>query len=146
MTGLEQIGGRRRSGLVALAVIALAAALVGAVVWSRSGTSPQTSAPAEQVFDLHIERGAVGQEVRTLRVTQGDEVHLRWTVDAPMVLHLHGYDLEQEVIPGKVTDFHFTADATGRFPVEIHRAGDASDDSGDAHDEAPVVVLEVYPR
>jgi FtsP/CotA-like multicopper oxidase with cupredoxin domain len=32
-------------------------------------------------------------------VTEGDRVTLRLTSDAPVELHLHGYDLEAEVSP-----------------------------------------------
>jgi hypothetical protein len=139
MTALEGIAVLRRSGrAVALVVIALGAGDLGPVAW-LCGARAQSSGMAEQVFELRIEGGEVDHDLRTLRVTQGDSVRLRWTADAPTVIHLHGYDIEQEVVPGQVTDLHFEAYATGRFPVEVH----ASDHS---HHEAPLLVLEVYPR
>jgi hypothetical protein len=123
------IGRPRRGARVAL----LAAIALGA--WP-CGARAQ---PPEQVFELHIEGGALAGGPRTLRVTEGDRVRLRWTADAPTVLHLHGYDLEREVAPGRMAEFGFDAYATGRFPVEVH----GSDHSGHA---APLVFLEVYPR
>jgi hypothetical protein len=140
---LEGIGGLWRSGLaVALAAVALGAGSLGPVPWWW-GARAQPQGPVEQVFELRIEGGEVAHDLRTLRVTEGDRVHLRWTADAPTVLHLHGYDVEKEVAPGRVTEFHFEAYAAGRFPVEVHGHGDASDPSDH---EAPLVVLEVYPR
>jgi hypothetical protein len=127
----------RRVGLV----VALAAVVQGpGPVGSACGANSQAEPPAEQVFELRIEGGAVAEDMRTLRVTEDDRVRLRWTADAPTVIHLHGYDLEREVAPGQATEFQFEAYATGRFPVEVH--GDAAY----SHAEAPLVVLEVYPR
>jgi heme/copper-type cytochrome/quinol oxidase subunit 2 len=123
------IGGPRRSARVGL----LAAIALGA--WPRSAKAQ----PQEHVFELRIEGDEVADELRTLQVTEGDRVRLRWTADAPTSLHLHGYDIEQEVAPGRVTELQFEAYATGRFPIEVH-ASDHSDH------EAPLLVLEVYPR
>jgi hypothetical protein len=139
MPSLLGIRRPRRSGRVAMvAAITLGAGNLALVAWPR-GASPQEELPAEQVFDLRIEGGELADGARSLRVTQGDSVRLRWTTDAPVILHLHGYDVEQEVAPGKVTEMHLEAHATGRFPLEVH----ASDP---AHHEAPLLVLEVYPR
>jgi FtsP/CotA-like multicopper oxidase with cupredoxin domain len=126
--------------IVALAAIALGAG--SPVAWS-CGANLRPQEPVEQVFELRVEGGQVADEMRTLRVTEGDRVRLRWTADALTVLHLHGYDIEKEVGPGRVIEFAFEAYATGRFPVEVHAQGDASHH---AHDEATLVVLEVYPR
>lgn len=142
MAVLEGTGGRCRSGrVVALAAIALGAVGLGPVAWS-CGTRAPPERPAEQVFELRIEGGEVADGLRTLGVTEGDRVRLRWTADAPTVLHLHGYDIEQEVVPGRVMEMQLEAYATGRFPIQVHAHGDGSDH---AH-EAPLVVLEVYPR
>ena len=133
------IGLRRGSLVVALVAVVQG---LGPLAWACGGNL-QREPPAEQVFELHLQGGEVARDRRTLRVTEGDRVRLRWTADAATILHLHGYDLEREVAPGRVTEFQFEAYATGRFPVEVHAHGDAADPS---HDEAPLVVLEVYPR
>lgn len=98
---------------------------------------------AELTFDIRIERGSVPEAMRLMRVNEGDVVRLRWTSDRPLVLHLHGYDIERRVVVGTVSEFTFTAAATGRFPIEIHGSGGGS---GGAHHEAPLAVIEVYPR
>jgi len=96
----------------------------------------------ELTFDLKVERGRVAQAMQLIRVKQGDVVRLRWSTDRAMDLHLHGYDIEQKIEPGTVSELTFTARATGRFPVEVHtpkRGG------GHSHG-APLVQIEVYPR
>jgi hypothetical protein len=99
---------------------------------------------ADLTVDLKIERGQVPQNMRVIRVSQGDVVKLRWSTDQPLTLHLHGYDIEQTLERGAVAEMTFTARATGRFPVHVHdgtaRAGSHS------HQEAPLVLIEVYPQ
>jgi hypothetical protein len=110
-----------------------------AVVLASVGASA-----ADLTFDLKIERGQVPQNMRVIRVSQGDVVKLRWSTDQPLTLHLHGYDIEQVLERGAVAEMTFTARATGRFPVHVHdgsaRAGSHS------HQEAPLVLIEVYPQ
>ena len=99
---------------------------------------------AEPVFDLRIENGRLPQNLRVVRVKQGDAVTLRWTAERPMTLHLHGYDVEKRIEPGEVGAMSFTARATGRYPVYAHDAR-ANPDKG-AREEAPLLYVEVYPN
>jgi hypothetical protein len=94
-------------------------------------------------FDLKIEKGKVPQNMRLIRVRQGDAVRLRWTTDRAIILHLHGYDIEKKVEPGTVTEMAFQARATGRFPIEEHKPAAKG---GHSHGEAPLVRIEVRPR
>lgn len=98
---------------------------------------------SELVFDLRIERGRVPQSMRVIRAKQGDAVKLRWTSDRPIMLHLHGYDIEVKVEPGAVAEMAFLARATGRFPVEEHKP---NPQGGHLHGEAALVRIEVRPR
>jgi hypothetical protein len=97
---------------------------------------------ADLTFDLRIERGQVPANMRLIRVKQGDSVTLRWTADRTTILHLHGYDIELKVEPGAVADMPFTARATGRFPVSVHKPQAAG---GHTHDP-PLIHVEVHPR
>ena len=86
----------------------------------------------------------------TIRVRQGDDVTLQLETDRPGSFHIHGYDYEKEARVGEVTDFRFTADATGRFRINFHGAAsampmeggedDSTSDSGGHHQagHAPV--------
>ena len=110
---------------------------------AASGTFFSTVA-ADLAFDLKVAHGRVPDAMRLIRVKQGDVVRLRWSADQPVTLHLHGYDIEKQVEPGTTTDLAFTAHATGRFPVHVHAQGARID--GPAHEEEPLVNIEVYPR
>ena len=97
-----------------------------------------TAIAAERVFDLTIAHGKLTGGQDTIRVQQGDNVVLRWHTDRPIVLHLHGYEIEMQVVPGAVVEARFEARATGRFPIHVH--------AGQARSEAVLAYLEVYPE
>ena len=101
---------------------------------------PGIAQAAQQTFELRIDHGRVPESMRLIRVLQGDVVTLRWTVDRPVTLHLHGYDIEKHVDPDTVGVISFTARASGRFPIHVHATGDG------AAGEEPLVYVEVYPR
>lgn len=127
---------RGRRSALSLTIMLLVCALFGHAKIAKTQTP-------EVVFDLRIEKGKVAQNMRLIRVKQGDAVRLRWTTDRPIVLHLHGYDIEKKVDPGAVAEMAFEARATGRFPVEEHKPNAKS---GHSHGEAPFVRIEVRPR
>lgn len=99
---------------------------------------------ADLAFDLRIEQGRVPDTARLMRVHEGDVVKLRCTSDRPVVLHLHGYDVEQRVSAGAVAELAFTATATGRFRIEIHAP--PAEAGGHTHEGVPLAIIEVYPR
>ena len=99
--------------------------------------SPQA---ANRTFELRIAHGRVPQAQRVLRATEGERVELRWTADESLVLHLHGYDLETRVEPGKPAVTAFAARLTGRFPVAIHTEG------GSKHRHSALLHVEIHPR
>jgi hypothetical protein len=102
------------------------------------------AAQAEELtFELRVESGRVPDNMRLIRVKQGDTVRLRWSTDRTIMLHLHGYDIEKKVEPGTIAEMTFAARATGRFPIEVHTSKEGG---GKAHGEAPLVQIEVYPR
>ena len=95
---------------------------------------------AELTFDLRIEQGQVPQNMRLIRVKQGDLVRLRWRTDRTLTVHLHGYDIERTIERGAVVEMTFTAHTTGRFPIHVHDA------RAHSHEDAPLVRIEVYPQ
>jgi hypothetical protein len=99
---------------------------------------------AELTYDLKLSNGQVPESMRLVRVYEGDVVRLRCTTDQPLVLHLHGYDIEKRITPGAVTELRFTAYVTGRFPIYMH--SQAGQSGGQTHKDAPLVEVEVYPR
>jgi hypothetical protein len=116
---------------IVAAVIALGACLALPVL--SGAESPQATT---RTFELRIAQRRVPPAQRVLRATEGERVELRWSADEPLVLHLHGYDIETRVAPGKPAVTTFTARLTGRFPVEIH--------GGNRH--GALLHVEIYPR
>jgi len=108
----------------------LIAALLGAVI---------ASAHAEdRAFEIQIHGEGPTAEPRVFAVHQNDLVVVRVSSDKPVQVHLHGYDIERDVVPNVVTSLRFTATATGRFPIEIH--------SREPLKQRPLAYLEVRPR
>jgi heme/copper-type cytochrome/quinol oxidase subunit 2 len=108
----------------------LIAALLGAAI---------ANAHAEdRVFALEITGEGPTAKPQVLTVRQNDQVVVRVRSDKPVQVHLHGYDIESDVVPNVVTSLRFTATATGRFPIEIH--------SRDPVKQRPLAYLEVRPR
>jgi hypothetical protein len=95
-----------------------------------------SAAVSSQFFSVELKGGRVkGDE--TLKVHQGDQVQLRLSSDQPMVLHLHGYDINVKVAPPTPALLTFKADVAGRFPMHEHREG--------AGNHRAVLFIEVYP-
>src|SRR5215813_13270627 len=68
---------------------------------------------AEVTYALTVANGRVPDNMRLIRVKQNDVVKLEWRTDKSLSVHLHGYDIAQELKPRTVTEMTFTARATG---------------------------------
>jgi FtsP/CotA-like multicopper oxidase with cupredoxin domain len=122
-----------RTLVVALLVLL---ALGGLFLALRPGPGGSNGSAAggsrEQAFELSIKDGAMTPG--EIEVREGDRVTLRLTSEEPTEVHLHGYDLEEEVPPGEAVTLSFEADLTGRFEIEDHES------------ETTLGVLLVQPR
>ena len=92
----------------------------------------------DHVFKLQIHSEVPTSKPAVLAVRQNDQVVLLVSSDKPVQVHLHGYDIESNVVPNVVTSLRFTATATGRFPIEIH--------SREPLKQRPLAYLEVRPQ
>jgi len=90
----------------------------------------------DRVLDLAIHGAKPPARPPVLSVLEKDRVLVRVTSDQPVQVHLHGYDIESDVAPDHPASLRFTANATGRFPIEIH-----SKDK-----QKPLAYIEVQPR
>jgi hypothetical protein len=111
-------------------------------LWLGGAVDLAAVSAAEVTFVLRIANGRVPENMRLIRVKQNDIVKLQWSTDRAISVHLHGYDIEKQVVPGAVTEMTFTARAAGRFTVEPHLAKQPS--GGHAHGDI-LVTIEVYP-
>ena len=126
--------------------------------------APQTVDHEVQVFELTIEKRQIAVGGDEFRVRQGQQVRIRWLTDEPISIHLHGYDIEASLEPDTPVYWNFEANATGRFPIEVHGSDMTEQrapthDHSDGHDHpspepapaaAPtnetLLYFEVYPR
>lgn len=93
----------------------------------------------ERVFTLKLE---AAEAPAVLRVARGDTVVLRFTSATAAEVHLHGYAREAKLGAGETREWRFVAHATGRYPIQVHRPGDAG---GARRHGAPFAYLEVRP-
>ncbi len=94
-----------------------------------------TNLPTVQ-FELVIKDGKVQKPDKTFRVKKGEIAEFRISSNEPHVLHLHGYDIEFRIDNKSQNIFQVKANATGRFPVEVH---------GTKYHHT-IFYLEVYPK
>ena len=120
--------------LVILGLSVLFLALRPDSISSKDDEPTETPAdePQERVYDVAIEGGVM--DPAEISAEEGDFVTLWLTSESPVEVHVHGYDLEGDVLPGEETALSFEADATGQFEIEDHEA------------EAQLGTLLVQPR
>jgi plastocyanin len=116
-----------RNQRIGLLAVALVFAVV-AVVIASSGGGDEGSGQTEQFERIEIRGGEVAGGPADIKVTKGDNVRIVVSADARDDIHLHGYDIEKPVEPGKPATFSFTADVEGIFELESHVAEDAGRD------------------
>jgi plastocyanin len=96
---------------------------------AEGGTPTETTAPAEPAVNrIQIKDGEVVGGPADIQVKKGDQVTIVVSANAPDDVHLHGYDIEKPVEPGKPATFKFTADIEGIFEIESHKAEDEGRD------------------
>jgi hypothetical protein len=72
---------------------------------------------------IRVKNGQPVGEVKTIELHKGDRIRFRVIADAADAVHLHGYDVEKELVAGKPTTFDLPASIEGRFEVELHHSG-----------------------
>ncbi|HSC93113.1 MAG TPA: hypothetical protein VLB86_15780 [Gaiellaceae bacterium] len=89
---------------------------------SPAATSAETEpAPPQPVaFAVAVRGGTVPGGIQRWQVSQGDRVRIVVRSDEDDEIHLHGYDIEKEVGPGRPAIFVFDARLAGRFELEAH--------------------------
>jgi hypothetical protein len=75
----------------------------------------ESSVPVIEVVGRQPQGGIAG-----LDFNQGDEIRFDVTSDTADEVHVHGYDIEEEVPAGGTAKFDFPADLEGVFEVELH--------------------------
>ena len=82
-----------------------------------------TGAPEPVRIDYVIVGGEPQGGIQRDSVAQGRDVVIIVTSDVADEVHVHGYDLMADVAPGAPATISFTADAPGRFEIELENTG-----------------------
>jgi hypothetical protein len=92
---------------------------------STPASTPASTGSAKAAgltIDVTIVGGKVTPSAQTFKVSQGQTVQINVTSDANDEVHVHGYDKELPVTPGKPASVTFTADTKGTFEIETHES------------------------
>jgi hypothetical protein len=134
------------ASVLALAGCGGGSSQVGATTETTQATTPATtttetmtaettttSAPEPRTITGVVEAGRPKGGIQRPTVDKGDKVVLVVRTDSGEAVHLHGYNIEKDVVPGKAVRMPFTANIAGRFEVELHPT------------DALLAVIEVKP-
>jgi hypothetical protein len=88
-----------------------------------SNTADPSGEQADVTIDVTVANGKVNPSGATIKVKAGQTVLVKVVSDAVDELHIHGYDKELELSPGKPVSVKFTANMKGTFEVETHKSG-----------------------
>jgi plastocyanin len=94
----------------------------GTTTAATTTTQEKKEKPKPQVTTIVVKGGDPVGGVQELTYTAGDEVRFDVESDVAEEVHVHGYDLIEQVSPGKVASFEFPADIEGGFEVELEGA------------------------
>ncbi len=100
---------------------------------TTTATPPTTAAPKPTTITVVVKGGRPQGGIERPTVAKGTTVVLVVRTDAGEAVHLHGYNIEKPVTPGKPLRVAFTATLPGRFELELH------------HPDVVLAVLEVRP-
>lgn len=88
-----------------------------------SNTADPSGDQADVTLNVTVANGKVNPSGSSIKVKAGQTVLITAVSDAADELHIHGYDKELELAPGKPASVKFTANMKGTFEVETHESG-----------------------
>jgi plastocyanin len=103
-------------------------ATTGAETDTTETQAEEPAPPKPATTKINIRGGEVAGGPAETPAKNGDTVVIVVSSDAPDDIHLHGYDIEKSVEPGKPATFKFKANLEGKFEIESHVAEDAGRD------------------
>ena len=90
---------------------------------SPSNTADPSGEQADVTINVTVANGKVNPSGATVKAKAGQTVLVTAVSDADEELHIHGYDKELELTPGKAASVKFTANMKGTFEIETHKSG-----------------------
>jgi len=83
-------------------------------------TASEVVGEPDATFRVVVRGGQVTGGIQRPVVHKGDDVLLVIDASGGEYVHLHGYDVQKTVVPGKPARIRFKATIPGRFEVELH--------------------------
>jgi hypothetical protein len=90
-----------------------------------TATQPQTSTPsntADVTINVTVANGKVNPSGASINVKAGQTVLVTAISDAADEVHVHGYDKQLPLTPGKPASVRFVANMKGTFEIETHES------------------------
>jgi FtsP/CotA-like multicopper oxidase with cupredoxin domain len=125
-------------GLVVLAAVVVVLVFVllrpgDEATVAPTGTSPTAPAPVDTAETKTKPAGAEATQIKVvggepqggvtqIDAKQGDQVVFEVIADQPEEVHVHGYDLAEDVGPGQKAEFDFAADLEGIYEIELENS------------------------
>ena len=120
-----------RAALALLAALALAIGLAAcgsssdetnetsAATATRPADSPESASMGGKVPTIVIRNGEPVGGIKELEYDAGDQIRFEVSSDVADEVHVHGYDLMQDVPAGGTVSFDFPAEIEGIFEAEL---------------------------
>lgn len=90
---------------------------------TSTSTPTSTTTTGGEVPRIKVEDGVKTEGLDTLSVRVGDTVRFEVEADVADEIHVHGFDLHFDTVPGQEVLVEFVAEATGIFEIELEAAG-----------------------
>jgi hypothetical protein len=87
-----------------------------------AGPSSAPKGGTGQVIALTVTEGTVSGATGRVPVPLGSTVRVQVTADVADEVHVHGYDLMTDTVPGQPVTIEFKADIPGVFEVELEQS------------------------
>ena len=117
---LAGCGGDSTNDAVTTTETAATAPTTTADTTTTTETTQTTPASEAKVIMVNVVKGVPKGGIQRPTVHKGDKVVLVVRTDSGEAVHLHGFNIEKDVVPGQAVRMPFTANIAGRFEVELH--------------------------
>jgi hypothetical protein len=86
---------------------------------TRPGDGPESASMGGKVPTIVIRNGEPVGGIKKLEYSAGEQIRFEVTSDVADEVHVHGYDLMQDVPAGGTVSFDFPAEIEGIFEAEL---------------------------
>ncbi len=91
---------------------------------TRPGDGPESASMGGKVPTIVVRDGEPVGGIKELEYNAGDEIRFEVSSDVAEEVHVHGYDLMEDVPAGGTVSFDFPAEIEGIFEVELEGLGE----------------------